>query len=911
RLGTLWIVSESGLVTQFTNHEFRVRYAPPAPAEAVSGLSLSDEPRWFAFCPLAVDGNGVVWALQGTDTLLRFAGFGAPTIISLEGLPEGATQGVWSDRGGHVWLVKGFHACVFSDGRWQSFALEGGLSPLGSIASPGSEQGIWIANLGATHVRRRTVDGWDGSPIPLPVEPDAAGAGASAILEDSQGRLWVSAWWGGVHIHQTAGGWHSVQPRGPLAKCVVTGLFEDRQGAVWVGTIGEGLHQVLTQPVSTVLLPPDKPDTAVTALYAAQDGAIWMGTGAKGIYRWKPQSLAHFGVADGLPSESILSIREDVRTNLWVGTFAGLARLRESRFVPVAALNAPVQALFNDRSGDLWVGSQGGLWRLEGGTNWSALRSPSDRYLDIRCLTEDRAGRLWIAAFGSGLWRVEGDRMVPAEFQSRLHRTDVRSVLGDADGVLWIGTLYGGLYRWDGAQLQHYSRADGLPDDSIISITPDDDGHLWMSSNNGIFGCPRRSLAEYVRGRSPSLLCWHLGPTEGLANRGCSGGGQPVASHTAHGRLCIANMVGAAIFDPRVVTHGRKTPNLLVESVTADGVELAPGAAGFRAPASTRRFEFRYTAPDLAAARALRFRYRLEDLDGDWVEAGATRSASYSRLAPGEYRFRVMVGGSDGHWHESSRSLVLRIVPRLWELRWVQVLAGAALLSAIGGALAWNQHRKLQLRLQRLELQHVVEKERARVARDIHDDLGASLTEIVLMSDPEHAEFAEPDRVKPQLKRICGKARSLLQTLNQIVWVVNPRQDNLPKLLDYFCTFSEELCESARVRCWHEVPTGVPELALKVGFRHSLLLAVKEALNNVVKHAGATEVWLRVAVEPNRLKIGIEDNGRGFVVHETRASGNGLRNIRERLAELGGQAVISSTPGQGAQVTLIAPLNND
>ena len=266
-----------------------------------------------------------------------------------------------------------------------------------------------------------------------------------------------------------------------------------------------------------------------------------------------------------------------------------------------------------------------------------------------------------------------------------------------------------------------------------------------------------------------------------------------MASRAPGGRLWAANMVGAAGFDPAAVTHGHTTPNLLVESVTAD-------ATGFRGPTSARRFEFRYSAPDLAAAQSLRFRYKLDELDRDWVDAGTARTAPYSKLPPGDYRFHVMVGGSDGQWHEGSPAIALRVVPRFWERRWGQVLAGATFLSAIGASLAWNQRRTFKLRLERLETQHTVEKERARIARDIHDDLGASLTEIALMSDPEPEEFAEPGRVRAQLQRISGKARTIVQALNEIVWAVNPRNDNLPKLLDYLCTFSEELCECAGVR---------------------------------------------------------------------------------------------------------------
>jgi ligand-binding sensor domain-containing protein len=314
RDGTLWIASESGLVAQFTNGQFRVRQ-PPYVAGVQTGNQppVREEPHWFAFSPLAMDSEGVVWGLHQTNSLLRFAGSGAPTIVPLDGLPAGAPLGIWSAGAGDLWLLKGSNACVFREGRWSSIALGGEPTAGGGVACAGRERGMWFGIAGATQaenfLRHCTAERWESAPIPFPLEPGTDRVMVSAVLEDRHDRLWASSWWGGLHVRTPDGAWQRVQAQGPLAKCVVTALFEDRQGAVWVGTVGEGLHQVTTQPVSTVLLPPEAASAFVTTLYAAHDGAIWMGTGGKGLYRWQAGSFTHFGAADGLPSEHISSIR--------------------------------------------------------------------------------------------------------------------------------------------------------------------------------------------------------------------------------------------------------------------------------------------------------------------------------------------------------------------------------------------------------------------------------------------------------------------------------------------------------------------------------------------------------------------------------------------------------------------------
>jgi len=235
--------------------------------------------------------------------------------------------------------------------------------------------------------------------------------------------------------------------------------------------------------------------------------------------------------------------------------------------------------------------------------------------------------------------------------------------------------------------------------------------------------------------------------------------------------------------------------------------------------------------------------------------------------------------------------------------QWVGAISLAGLIIAYVSILS---KQRLTRRLELLQLQHAVEQERTRIARDIHDHLGASLTQIALMSELPSAPEADQRQAASQLARISSKARVVMQTLNEIVWAVNPMNDNLPKLLDYICSMSEELCESAGLRCWQEVPTSLPPTPLKVDFRHNLVLAIREALNNAIKHANASEIWIRAFVKEDHLLVEVQDNGRGFDVHQGRVMGNGLNNIQARLDEIGGRAEVTSRPGQGAKVTFRA-----
>ncbi len=909
RDGSLWIAAASDRVCQLTRGQLRPRFQPAVPG----GMGE----RWYALSPLAQDGEGTLWALAGTNQfLLRFVGDDPPSQVALDELPPGPAKGVWGDREGNLWLAKGLHICRYHQGRWTSFLLGcdpskagrslGGAAPTACL---GREGGIWFTYPGEwskSYLRRRTAEGWAGPPVFFAPEGGGARTAASIVLEDSDGRLWGNHWWGSLRVRTASRTWERLQEHGVLASCIPTCTLQDRQGGVWMGTIGEGLFQAREQPVIAVATPGAYPgQERLNAVCAARDGSLWLGTAGAGLHRWAAGSLTQLPLPGPSIVNGITTLFEDAHTNLWVATSAGLLRQQEARFVHVAEVPVVVFAMINDCAGRLWAGGMDGLGRWEGGTNWTWV-APADgsRHVRVRGLAEDRAGQIWVVS-EDNVWRVQGDRLLPAEWWQG--NGGACSILADAEGVLWVGTGIG-LFRWDGRSRKHYRTEDGLPDNGIASLTPDDAGNLWIGSNNGIFGCPRRSLAEYERGRSPLLLCWRLGTADGLASRVCNSGNQAVASRGPDGRIWVRNQGVAAGFDPVAVSRGHPPAAPLFESLTADDLELAPVRGEFSTRTSIRRFAFRYTVPELAAPETMRFRHRLEPLDAGWIDAGRSRVAEYSKLAPGDYRFRLMVGGSDGQWHEGDWAIPLRVIPRFWERPGVRIGAGVLVAGVLVAGVAWRRQRELQRRLERLEMQQAVELERTRIARDLHDHLGASLTEIVLMSDPENHPAGPVDGDRSQLQRVSKKARAMGLALHETVWAVNPRNDNLPRLLDYLCSFSEELCEAAGVRCWQDVPTGVANLPLSVSFRHGVVMAVREVLNNALKHSGTKELWLRLTIESDRLAIAIADQGRGFEVGRVGRNGNGLGNLRERMTALGGRAELDSAPGRGTTVRLTVPL---
>jgi signal transduction histidine kinase len=318
--------------------------------------------------------------------------------------------------------------------------------------------------------------------------------------------------------------------------------------------------------------------------------------------------------------------------------------------------------------------------------------------------------------------------------------------------------------------------------------------------------------------------------------------------------------------------------------------------------------EFRFTGFHFTAPERMRFRHRLVGLDTDWVDAGADRVASYWRVPPGRYRFEVSAHTGDGVWNEAGASVALRVLPQFWQTWWFLTLACAGLLGSVAGAVRYVEKRKAKAKVQRLELEGAMERERTRIAQDLHDDLGAGLTEIGLTSELVQDASVPAEEARGYLKEISTRARELAAAMDEIVWAVNPRNDLVLSVAAYFSQFAGRLLKPAGIGCRLDIERDLPTLPLKAEQRHGLFLAFKETLINVVKHARATEVHLSIHVEEGVLVVGVEDNGGGFVADAPPPGADGLTNIRERLRRLGGSCEIVSAPNQGTKVTLRLPL---
>jgi signal transduction histidine kinase len=315
-----------------------------------------------------------------------------------------------------------------------------------------------------------------------------------------------------------------------------------------------------------------------------------------------------------------------------------------------------------------------------------------------------------------------------------------------------------------------------------------------------------------------------------------------------------------------------------------------------------------YTGLAFSAPEKVRFRYQMEGLDADWVEAGTRRTAYYQRIPPGRYTFRVKACDADGIWAEEEASLPIIMSPYFYETNWFMAGATLTVLGSLAGMLRVVEQRRYRRRLIRLQTQHAIEKERLRISQDMHDNLGAILTQVSQLSDLCLSEATESSPARQRFDRIGTQARGAVQALDEIIWATNPKNDNLASFAEYVSRSADELVEGMETRWWQEVPASLPRVPIRADVRHNLFLAVREALNNALKHSGAKEIWLRIEYHEPEIILEVEDKGRGFDPEAAGSHGNGLSNMRSRMAEEGGRMELTSVPGQGTKVRFVLAL---
>lgn len=899
---TLWIGCESGDIFSWNQRLERLRMEPqhwaPHPIRSIAGDRYGDV--WIALASHEVVRIRDGWKLPAQPAALS-EGTVQPLLLTSDGRLYQQSGSIVRLQGGTKekpdWLEALFTA-----------------TKILRLAPSHKTGGLWI--FGDDLVRRWTGTSWAETRGRLP-----PATYITHMIETSSGDIIAGTNIKGIIILRTDGSIQTLSTGDRPIQERIVGMAEDRDGNIMVCSDSR-LHRLRVNRIRSVPSEDNWGGSRPVAVSQASDGTIWLGTEGAGLYQIGPAGVRNLAGAAGLSKLYIWSLLAESNDRLLVGTWgAGLFLGQDGRFAPMpnwsGANGWTVSALLRDRSGIVWAATNTGLWRCVKEAWEPALDAEGKPIALVRYLVEDNQGRIWVATNGHGVgyWQDGNLRMfgpqdgMPARFVSSLHF--------GRDGSLWAGTMGLGLYQLRDGQWIHIDHTRGLPAEDIFHIADDGSGHLWFTSNIGVFAIEQGELDACTRNRLSQLHPLIIDRDDGLPSNYCSSGTQSAAFMGADGQYIVPTARGLAIIPTRSIKTRDSKVRVAITTASIDDVEAVIGTDRvIRAPAGTQRLAFDFTAPTFTSPERIHFRYQLAGLDSRWVDLGPRRSVLFNHLPPGAYTLKVAASNPDGVWSQAPTALNFSIEPYFWETRWFYVLALVLGIGTVVGTVWHVVHRRTRLQLEHFQQQQAIEFERRRIASDIHDELGASLTQIMLLSQPGGGSATAPANGPELMGKVHAVACGITKSMDELVWAINPSHDTIESFAAYGARITQEIAAASGLRARLHLAENFPDVRLNAGTRHHLLLVLKEALNNAVRHARASEVRLTLVTEGANLVLEVADNGCGFTAPAPGAAtepapktgGHGLPNLRSRAANLKGTLAVTSAPERGTVVRLTIPI---
>jgi signal transduction histidine kinase/ligand-binding sensor domain-containing protein len=864
--------------------------------------------------------DGAVWIGHRDGLVSRTVGRAVtwiPTATAATTSSDASAQ-VAADIEGRVWMARKGCLAVWSDGKWNSHhELASGQLRLAAAR----EGGLWVGAGGTlfrfdeAHGMRRIFS----ADVPTVRE----------LCEDAEGRLWMATSRYGLIV------WDGSR----LATAATTGrsifsVITDREGGLWAGTTA-GIERGMPRIVRRVEMPTVKP---LRAVRTAAAGDLWFITldGELGCQR--PDDATFPSRLAGWNHGVVTAIDTAADGTLWLGTHdGGIVRIPEADLARAENLSVPPD--LRGRPVAAIVATAGGLWAAIGphllytdGDRWLQSAWPAGMTVGaITLLAGDDAGQVWAATAAGDILFARGiagagaadrkeelalERRTPAGFPDN---AAIAAISPRADGAVWIATRQHGLWRWRDGQAARLGTEHGLPSATLLAAMPDDRGRLWCAGSRLFFTASLAELESVADGSSTWCHCWVTSGENELAFFDPAIVPPGIAARDSQGRVLVVLPTGLAVCEPDRMPADGTSPIVDVRGVRADGRPLTPAkphgwglpSAGLaQVPANTRLVEISLAERTLEVPSNARLQHRLDGIDGGWIDTPADRVVAYERLPAGRHALRLRSSTETSVWENSPGRAVIDVEPRLWERAWFRmaVVLGAAALAG-SAAFAWQSWRSGQ-RIARLRQAAALDRERMRIARDMHDDVGTSLTQISLLAALVRSRTTA--EAAAHLDEVTSIARAAVTSFDEIVWAVNPTHDTLPHLLSYVALQASQTLGGLGIECTIDAPEQVDPRPAMADFRRTVLLVVKEAIGNVIRHAGAKHVVLTMRIADDRLRIAVADDGCGLAAaaHSGRPrAAAGLDNMRRRAAELGGECIVAARECGGTVVTLDVPLS--
>lgn len=697
----------------------------------------------------------------------------------------------------------------------------------------------------------------------------------------------------------------------------VKSILQDHEGNYWLGTGGNGLIKVRPTPVRMIDKSNGLNEEIMLSLTRLKDGSMLFSTNCSNVYEWKDGEIEISDLTNIHGQDCLWSVFQDSRGNIWAGS-GDLYRTDEAGENGISYngkqgyAGGLVFAITEDRKGRVWISTSDRIYRYSYEDRYFTRFRTEDGlyYPDSRTLFEDSRGLFWVGT-KQGLNIIEDDSVRKFPLTGDESEPYIRAIYEDQSRYIWVGTYGNGLFRINGNEIQQLTTDDGLFDNIISHLVEDEYGNFWMGSNRGITRISRFELNAYLDGRADAFKVTTYGRADGMNSPETNGGFQPNAVQDTSGNIYFPTVEGVAVVSTRMARPNEMAAPVFINSYRTgnDGISYTDSISlDYNAPF----LEINYSAIHFTDPDKVRYRYKLEGLNDEWIDVGNRKSAIYSKIPPGEYTFRVSASNNDGLWNTESAFMNISVIPPFWQTTWFYGILTFLFLSS-GPSIYYLRVKQLRKENERQkkfteELIESQENERERIASELHDGLGQQILVIKNRAELLKKQNGLPDDIAGQLTEIRNSADLSIRDIRTISHGLRPvmlEKFGLAESLRQMCSQMQNTSEIE----WNFYVDNIDGF-ISPGKEIHFFRVIQEAMNNIMKHAEATEAIVMVMQKDEGLEAVIRDDGKGFdPVKAADANGLGFTGMKERIEALGGSVQVISAPGEGTKISLLIPQN--
>ncbi|MFZ1291367.1 MAG: two-component regulator propeller domain-containing protein [Melioribacteraceae bacterium] len=760
---------------------------------------------------------------------------------------------------------------------------------------------------------------WEIVQIDLHLEQNFNSPNIMAVCSDNYNNLWIGTYGNGLLCYneklKTTIQYLATQDPNSLSENEIQSIYVDNSNIVWVGTqLGKGINKIESNKNNFKTIPvlssegKSINDNIIWSIFEDSDKNLWIGTYRGGLNKidFRTNEFKYFGINE-IGDFHIRSIIEDYKGNLWIGTFSnGLTffdrnkntftnfKMSESN---KSLKSNQIQSMFIDEDSTLYIGTFGGglsQLTLKDFYNKSIIEfttyqhNPSDIFSisddRVYSIYVDKKNEFWLGTHGGGINHFDRRTKIFTNYKSDnnfLNDNRIMKITEAKDGKFLVGTFGGGLNLFDPKlkTFTNINKKSGIDCNDVYGIFDDNISGYWLSTNNGIYKL-EYDLKSFVR----------YGLLDGLQSLEFNGGS---SFQTKSGIIYFGGINGINYFDPKEIKIDKYIAPIVITKIKLFDKVIKGEKKELIFEKDQNYFSFEFASLDFKKSGKNKYKYILEGLDKQWTYTNAAnRKVYYTNLAPGEYKFIVTGTNNDGIWSSQFASVKITILTPFWMQWWFISL----LILLIGGIITFLINQRIRYLI-------AMDKLKSNLSADLHDNVGAGLTEISILSELTATEVPDTSNVSKNLIKISELSRQLVESMSDIVWVVNPNRDSLYDLIVRLKDSYAELLGELGITLQSSDLEKLADIKMTMDIRQNLYLILKESINNCIKHSNCKNIDLKIIQSGKNMNIEVIDDGNGFNINSA-SSGNGLTNIKQRASKINWQILIKSEIGSGTKVIL-------